>query len=98
MIPFAGFEVLETLVVLELFPQNIIHCILDLVFELELILFSHLHFYSLGPFVFLVPEDLLFIERIHLVLLIFKVIIIFFLVKFLFLFLLSLELESFQSR
>lgn len=97
MVPFAGFEVLETLIVLKLFPQNIVNCVLDLVFELELILFSHLHFYSLGPFVLLVPKDLLLIERIHFVLLIFEVIIIFFLVKFLFLFLLSFELQSFQS-
>ena len=50
VIPFARFEVLEPLVVSEFFSEDIVHGVLNLILELELILLSHLKLDSFSPF------------------------------------------------
>lgn len=63
IIPLTGLEVLQPVVVLELLPQYVIHCILNLVLELHLVVLTHLHLDSLCTFVIFVAHDALFIKR-----------------------------------
>lgn len=64
MVPLTCFEVLEALIVFKLLSEHIVHGVLDFVLELELILFSHLDFYSFSSLFIFVPQNLVFIERL----------------------------------
>jgi len=47
-VPLAALETFKTLVLSEFLTQDLLSCILQLVFELQLVLFPHLHLHSLG--------------------------------------------------
>lgn len=63
VVPLAGFEVFEPLVILVLFPQHVLNCVLNFVLELELIFFPHLYLDSLGFLLIFISQNLLLVER-----------------------------------
>jgi hypothetical protein len=48
LVPLAGLEALQALVLPVLLPQMLLRCVLDFVLELQLVLPAHLHLYAFG--------------------------------------------------
>lgn len=79
LIPLAGLEVFESVVIFVFFPEDVINSVLNFVFEFKLIFLPHLHLHSFGFFFILVTEDFLFVKgffHLFLVFDIFKVIFV----------------------
>lgn len=69
MVPLAGLEVLQTLIISKLLPEHIIDSVLYLVLKLQFVLFSHLHLDSFLSLLLLVAIELLDVDLLGLLLL-----------------------------
>lgn len=60
LVPFTSFEIFQSLVIFKFFSENFFGSILDFVFKLKLVFFSHLHFDSFDFFfLFVILEKLI---------------------------------------